>query len=743
MSYHGHNTVCRQSFGRVIKAYLLGGTVFAAAVFPLHAAHAQDNTGIAEIVVTAQKTEERLSKVPVTISALTGDQLLERNYFRLEDFKGAVPGLQVNDYVGETRINIRGLGMNSLSFGVDSQIALNMNGVFIANAFGADQAFLDIERIEVLRGPQGTLYGRNATGGAINIISKRPTETFEGFAQLTYGNYNRVNSQFVASGPLMGDKILGRIAVTTEDHSGYSLNLIDGKKYDDARRRAVRGTLLFNLSDSVTLDVVGDYSRGHDGSAATHLFGTSPGFPTFTGVVLGGHTVPLTADGQAIDPRLLSINSIPDYHQYSGGVSGDLTWTINDNFSLKSLTAYRKNRVSFPIDFDQTETPFPSGVPGKDFQGYNGSEQISQELQVNGKLDWLKFVAGLYYFHDNIDPAFFKLGINVATPATPFNVHLQLGGTTKTNAYAAYGQATASLTDQLSFTAGVRYSHEKRSSTSLQIIPEFGLTQTDAQSATFHDVSPKFTVDYQWTDDFMTYVTVSKGFKSGGFDISASPPLARFAPETIWDYEGGAKLKMGWGTVDVSGFHYDYKNLQLAQIVNGLPNTTNAGSSDVNGVELAFTVKPTAQLTLTTALAYLDAKFNNVTENDTLTGLPTSLRGNRLPGSSKYSSNVSLQYDIPIGENELTLQGEWNWHDRLYFTEFNSKQVSQGAVSTLNALARYTFADRQWYVEVYGKNLTDRLIASQKWITGAGFGAMVIGNLEAPRTFGATVHYTF
>jgi iron complex outermembrane receptor protein len=241
----------------------------------------------------------------------------------------------------------------------------------------------------------------------------------------------------------------------------------------------------------------------------------------------------------------------------------------------------------------------------------------------------------------------------------------------------------------------------------------------------------------------MTYVTVSRGFKSGGLDVSASPPLVAFKPETIWDYEAGAKLRTSWGTIDVSAFHYDYKNLQLAQIVNGLPNTTNAGSSDVNGVEAALAVKPTDALTVTTALAYLDAQFNQVIENDTLTGLPRNLQGNRLPGSAKYSANVAVQYDIPVGENTLSLLGEWNWHDRLYFTEFNSKQVSQGAISTINASARYTFEDRRWYVEVYGKNLSDRLIASQKWITGAGFGSMVIGNLAAPRTFGATVHYNF
>ena len=744
MNYGRLDAQRRGALARAVNAKLLQCMIIAAAAASLPGpVRAEDTSAIAEIIVTAQKIQEPLSKVPVTISALTGAQLVERNYLSLEDFKGSVPGLQVNNYVGEARINIRGIGMNSLSFGVDSQVALNMNGVYVANAFGADQRFLDIDRIEVLRGPQGTLYGRNATGGAINVITRRPTEQFEGYAQLRFGNYNDINTQFVVSGPLAGDRILGRLAASTEDHDGYSRNLFDGKHYDDAQSRAVRGTLQFNFTDAVSLDLVGDYSRGDDGSAATHLFGQSPGFP-MTGLLMGYDSVPLDGNGEAIDPRLLSINTIPDYYQYSGGAAADLNWKINETYSARSLTSFRKSHSTFTIDFDQTTAPFPSGVGTKDFEGDTGHEQFSQEFQFAGKFDRVNFVAGLYYFHDETDPAVVRLGINVAPPSpTPFIVHLQLGGTTITNAFAVFGQATAKITDKLNFTAGLRYSDERKSSTVRQIIPEFALDVPDSAATDFTDTSPKFTVDYQWTDTFMTYATAAKGFKSGGFDITASPPLVAFKPETIWDYEIGAKLRTGWGTVDLAAFHYDYTDLQLAQIVNGLPATSNAGSSDGNGVELAFAIEPISPLTITAALAYLDATFNDVTENDTLTGQPVSLEGNQLPGASKYSSNLTAEYRIPIGQGELSLYGEWNWRDRLYFTEFNSEQVSQEAVSTLNAAARYTAGGGKWYAEVYGKNLSDELTWSQKWITGAGYGSPVIGNLDPPRTYGLTVHYNF
>lgn len=280
-------------------------------------AQAEDASPIEEVVVTAQKIEQPLSKVPVTISALSGEQLADHNYSDLEDFKGLVPGLQVNNYAGQARTNIRGIGMNSLSFGVDSQVAFNFDGVYVSSARMADQALLDIDRIEVVRGPQGTLYGRNATGGAINVISKKPTDEFEGSAQLRIGNYDEIGSQVVVSGPIADTGVLGRFAFSSEDHAGYSLNLYNGEHYDDAHTRTARGTLLFDLGNNVTLDVVADYHQEADTNHAGHLLGLSPGFPVVTGVVLGGSTVPLDANGNAIDPKIAQ-------HQYRSGKPAEI-----------------------------------------------------------------------------------------------------------------------------------------------------------------------------------------------------------------------------------------------------------------------------------------------------------------------------------------------------------------------------------------------------------------------------------
>lgn len=710
-------------------------------------AEPQNAPALDEIVVTAQRIAEPLSKTPVTVSAFGGAELATRNYTSVEDFKGAVPGLQVNDYVGQARANIRGIGQNTLSQGMDSQIAFNQNGVFLGQSFTAAQAFLDVERVEVLRGPQGTLYGRNATGGAINIISARPTEDFQGHARLSFGNHETVRTELVASGALAGDRLLGRLAFSTDNQAGYSLNLHDGKHYDDTATQSVRGTLVFNINPDWALTVIGDYFHRNDGSRATHLLGTSPGFPTITGVVLGGSTIPLDDNGQAIDPRLLNINTLPHSIQNSGGVLGELAGALSDDIEFKSLTAWRQADVRYTLDFDSTEIAFPGLDPGKDMSVRQNSKQFSQEFQLIGETGAFQWVTGLYYLHQKIEPVYYTLGINVSTPLTPFVVPLKLGGSSTTNAYAGFGQLTWRATQSLSLTGGLRYSYEDRSGLVRVQLPAFAIDDVSSGEKSFEDLSPKFTLSYQANPAILLYATVSKGFQSGGFDVGAQPPpggsIVPFKPETVWNYEGGIKFRKGWVSADLAAFHSRYSDLQVSQIVDGLPQTTNAASSRIHGVELSTTLRPIANLTLSGSFAYVQAEFRNFVQNDPLSGLVRDLDGNQLPGAPRYSSNLFASYTVPVGNNSIDLVGEWNWHDRIYFSEFNSRQVSQPAVSTFNASIRFNDGDGRWYMEAFGKNLTNELIATQKWITGAGFGSMVLGNLASPRLYGVSLHYNF
>ena len=315
-----------------------------------------------EIVVTAQKREQALSDVPIAISALSRDDLEKRNYTGLEELTGAVPNLSISNYGGSLRANIRGVGQPSLNPGAEGATAMHLNGVFLSRTYEGGLTFADLDRIEILRGPQGTLYGRNATGGSINFISKRPSEEFEASFKATYGNYELIRTEGMVSGALT-DRLLGRLVVGSENRRGYSLNLFDGEYYDDSNKRSARGTLLFNASDKMTFTLVADYHYENDGNYATHLMGEGVAGQTLAGVLAGGETTPLDANGSAIDARVLNIDSIPENKRHVGGVSLNAEWQLSDALKLVSISGYRRSKYRFTADFDATTTPFPSNEP--------------------------------------------------------------------------------------------------------------------------------------------------------------------------------------------------------------------------------------------------------------------------------------------------------------------------------------------------------------------------------------------
>src|ERR1700722_7992340 len=256
------------------------GLALTALLIAGHTASAQNaepsptaNSNLQEIVVTAEKREERLLDVPAAVSALSGNALAERHYDSIEDFTGAVPNLAINNYVGEARVTIRGIGQTSFSPAAEGSSAFHVNGVDEARPGDAAADFLDVDRIEVIRGPQGTLYGRNATGGSVNVITKRPTDEPDADVRLSFGNYDAFSTQAILSGPVINDVLLGRIAYGSEVHSGYSENIYDGGYFDNQNAHSVRGTLGFNPHGTVTATIVGDYHEENDGNYATHFLG--------------------------------------------------------------------------------------------------------------------------------------------------------------------------------------------------------------------------------------------------------------------------------------------------------------------------------------------------------------------------------------------------------------------------------------------------------------------------------------
>ena len=615
---------------------------------------------------------------------------------------------------------------------------------------------MDLSRVEVLRGPQGTLYGRNATGGSVNLITNRPTEEFEGSLDATYGNHDGWGVEAVVSGPLIPGRLLGRVVVRHAEHDGYSRNLFDGERYDDANTEAVRGSLVFNATDDVTITVIGDYYWEDDGNYATHLIGQGvPGMP-LTGVLVGGAgaSVPLDATGAAIDPRLLNVDSMPTNDREIGGVSLEISWDINDALTARSITAYRASKYRYTADFDGTAESFPSNEASFNYVQVEDSDQISEEFQLIGKTDRLDWLLGFYYFQEDLKPAVFDFGFFPA--ATPFG--LLGGGDASVEAWAVFGQATYKWNDRLNLTVGLRYNDEDRSvnerwTTGGFLLGFFGpcldlpnLMCEHINSEKFDALTPKFSVDYQWTDELMSDATISRGFKSGGFSVGDLEPA--FEPETIWAYEAGVKYRSDDGrwSVDLAGFYYDYKDLQITQIIDGFLSTVNAATSKVHGIEAQGSAQIIEGLTITNAFSYLHARYDEFMIDDP--AFPAlgvqDLSGNALQFAPDFSNNLSLDYEIPVGSYLLRLLFEWNWRDKIYFTEFNLDNASQSDVSTFNASARLASStDKRWYIELWGKNLSDELVVSQNFISSGVLGRPRNGQLDPPRTYGVSLNYQF
>jgi iron complex outermembrane recepter protein len=737
-------------WGLALTALLIAG----------HTASAQNaepnpsaNSNLQEIVVTAEKREERLLDVPAAVSALSGNALAERHYDSIEDFTGAVPNLAINNYVGEARVTIRGIGQTSFSPAAEGSSAFHVNGVYEARPGDAAADFLDVDRIEVIRGPQGTLYGRNATGGSVNVITKRPTDEPDADVRLSFGNYDAFSTQAILSGPLINDVLLGRIAYGSAVHSGYSENIYDGRYFDNQNAHSVRGTLVFNPHGTVTATLVGDYHEENDGNYATHFLGQGNPAVPLVGVAAGGSTIPLYPDGSAIDPRLLDVDSIPENKRHSGGVLADVSWNINDYLSTKSISAYRHSYYFIQADLDATPVNFPTDIPGT--SGYVQSEdaqQYSEELQLLGNSARNHWIAGLYYFNEQVNPGYYDIGLGAATAAFP----LFAGGSTGTSAYAVFGQDVFSITNTLSLTLGGRWSHERRSvderwTSDGVLLGGFGACLAlpeelchQAADASFQAFTPKAVLEYKIQEGLMAYVSAGRGFKSGGYSLGdLAPP---YQPEYVWAYEIGIKGRSNDGHLqgEAAVFHDNYSNLQITEINNGILETRNAATSKIDGLEFEGAASPNSTFEFTTALAYLHARFTQFSEADpAYPDLGTqNLAGNQLPNAPKYSADVTGAAKLPVGEfGVLRFSAEWSWRDKVYFTEFNQLNAEQPAVGTVNAFARLTAPSDRWYVEVGGKNLTNRTIISENYISSGSFGFPRNGQLAPPRTWSGTIWF--
>ena len=713
-------------------------------------------SSVAEVVVTAEKRSTSLQRTPIAMTALTGKTLATEQVRTLSDIVSLVPSFEMGESDGYQQITIRGIGVTDFQPGSDGTASVNVDEVNVSRPIAQATSLFDVSQLEVLRGPQGTLYGRNASAGSVNISTTMPTDTYSGYGKVIVGNYNDIDVEGAVGGPVLGDKLLVRIAGFSESRGGYGQNITTGNPVDDRVASGVRGTLVFKPTSDVKATVIVEHYTENDHDASLHLFGETglSGLPGALGlppqyVLFGGHA--------ASNPWDVATGSDPKFRLTTTAVTGILERNSGP-FTVKSITGYRdQSSYTFtPLDGGSTNNfIFVAGEP---------ANQISEELQAHYDTSRFHGTAGLYYFdeHDDYSPATVIASgelLNFFFPMTPARNPTELfrfaeiGGLFETRSEAVFAQGTYDVGAGVSLTAGIRYSDEHK--TLLQRYatafdepyagsnPPPGIEQP---ALNFTSTTPKFGIQYQVDPRTMLYASYSQGFKAGGFD-PGSYPASIFLPEHITDYEGGIKSTWLDGRLrtNVDAFYYDYTNLQVQQIVGLAIVTDNAATAAVYGLEAEFSARPTEALSFDGSFSWLHARYGTYFGADPALPFATSnsnYSGKALDNAPDFTLTLAGQYKWNVPEGVLVLRAEGNYSSKFYFAPDNFAVLSQSAFAKGNAFLTYT-NDKGWYVSAFVRNIANTFTKTSASVNSPLDGNTVQGAVAPPRTFGMELGYRF
>jgi len=713
------------------KSILISSCSLIGLSLPMQTTIAEEASILDEMTVTARRKAENLQETPVSITALGTANLERIQATDLGDIQNSVPGLTL--HVGDASnavIYIRGVGqIDSLAF-ADPGVGVYVDDVYLGRAQGSFIDVYDVERIEVLRGPQGTLYGRNTIGGAVKFVSKVPDGEFAGKLEAAGGNYDQLRLKGSVNIPLQEDSLFMKAAVSYNGRDGYATNSVTGEDDGDKETLSWRVAFRALLSDDLTFDLSVDQSEDDSDTSRT---------PNRETVVFG---VAASDEPFEVDADFNDLNRLKTF-----GVSAKLNYDVNEQLSLKSITAYREMNYDTHLDLDATDQPFFGVFVDED------QDQFTQELQAIYEADsgW-SFVGGLYYLRENDVTMSGIFG-----PAIAF-ISNSINDQTNTS-WAAYGQADIPLSEQLTLTAGIRYTHEKKEFMRIQeffgadtpLVPPIGegLRATDVTvEETWDDVSPKIGLDYQVNEDHLIYASVSKGFKSGGFDgrSNSAAEAVPFEPEKLWAYEIGSKstLADGKATLNVAAFYSDYTNLQLSSFVADDMGAfsalfTNAGAASFKGVEIELAARPVPSLNLTGSVTFIDAQYDEYIGPG-----GADISDQRTPvNTPEWTLFFAADYTIDLNDgSSILLHGDASYRSKVFPTVSSSEILAQDGYALLNAQVTYQSADGMWDVFAGVKNITDKRYRSHGFDLSDSLGYQ-LGYYGAPRTWSAGVRVNF
>ena len=740
----------------------------------------QQDITATDVVVTANRREETLQKVPAAITAISGETLARDNITSLEGVAGKTPGLTFAAFAaGQPEIAIRGVGTKEDGPAASDSTVVSIDGVYIAARSAQVFDLFDLERIEVLRGPQGTLYGKNSIGGSINFVTLKPTRDFHLKAQVKVGNYGRMDAAALISGQI-AENLFAKAAVSYRSNDGFLRNVLVGSPYygqrwGETRSFSYRGSLRWTPTDHFEAILTIDGVRDNNGATNREPVGSQGPLhncgcasdPVAVNIALGGAGSPYT-----------TLASVEGYTKRSI-FGANLQLNYDFGFAtLSSISSYRETRYDYLED--------SSGLPGSsvftDLTGASGNpnnvllgpatngftfkitdavhekpKQYTQEVRLTspsgGSLEW---IAGLFLSKEenwrNEGFNFPSLGRTDGLPSISDSYQTNQG-----LAYAAYAQASYKLTDKLKLTGGIRYSFERKKITSEAIIRS-GLPlllqaySLSAAQDSWRNVSWKIVADYEVQPGLMIYGSVATGFKSGGFTGTASTALVAttpFGPENATNYEVGTKAQL-FGrrlTINLAAFYTDYRNLQVTRFFQPLGTTfgqfitENAGKARIKGVELEVAARPVTGVDLGGTFAYLDARYTQFTGTPSTIGTGT-FTGNRLRQAPEYTASAYLGYTYTMGSGAtLGARGTYKYQSLSYYDPDNNPITVIPGYALVDGSITFTSSDKHLELSLWAKNLTDK--AYRTHVFSQRDSRVAFALYGEPRTYGLTATFKY
>lgn len=744
-------------------------------------AWAQDETGsqsdepnVTEIIVTAQKRAQALQDVPIAISAISSDSLGETGIRSTNDLAVAVPGLNVTRTTEAVNFTLRGIGTQGGSTGQDSAIATFVDGIYMPSMAGSNFALANIERVEVLKGPQGTLYGRNATGGAVNVITKDPS--FDPLLKVSmgYGNYETMEGSFYAAGGLSDTVALDFAAYFRDQGKGFGKNRLINADTNWSDDLIVRSKLIFEPTDSTKITLSGDWGRTEGGIAIS--FRPAPTSQLLDG---SGYAEYLAAGNGYYDSisefkPAIKTESYGGYFRFDQDIG---------NFTLSNIFAYRGSDGYQRVEVDATP------IKVIDAPLFNQEDQFTNELQLSYVGEAVDAIVGFYYLDGKSQYNPFQIvGAAISASTGGLSDRLVINSSQKTKSYALFGQMTWEFVTDTNLTLGARYTIDKRKLAADQFV-DFGGAQPNAfgtenlmpngtliplgsvaQKQTFKKPSWRIALDHQFNPDLMAYASYSRGFKSGVFNLT-SPADPAALPETLDAWELGVKTSPAAGvTFNVAGFYYKYKNIQAFQVNGASTTLTNAATARIYGIEADFRANLGSGFSVTGGATYLDHKYGSfpvatVSFLQRPDGAPDyagytpglgnyvfpncgdpahsgqfycSAEGNALVNTPDFSANLALSHTLDLaGGSTVGTSLVYSYNGSFFWAVDN--RIKQPPVNMVNAQIQWTSASEKWWLRFWGKNLLDEKYAVAFNENGSGD----IITPAPPMTYGATIGFDF